>query len=142
MAPHQSCIEDPALADQPSEAQLAAKLRAALVRCASDKAWRTRGVWLQARVLLGVGNETLLLAIERGTLSVQDKLPPLTAWDFAVRGTAQAWMQFWREPPPPGWHDVLALAKRGEMRLEGNLHPLMANLQYFKDLLALPRGQA
>jgi len=31
------------------------------------------------------------------------------------------------------------LTKRGEATLEGDLHPFMAHLQYFKDLLALPR---
>jgi hypothetical protein len=130
------------LADQPDEAQLADSLRTLIAACALDDAWRERGAWLQARVLIGLGGETLLLRIERGVLTMQDALPPLTAWDFAIRGTAQAWAQFWRQPPPPGWHDLLALTKRGEMRIEGNLQPLMANLQYFKDLLALPRGVA
>ena len=31
--------------------------------------------------------------------------------------------------PRPGWHDLLALTKRGEALLEGDLHPFMANLQ-------------
>lgn len=129
------------MADQ-LDAQLANKLRTALAACAVDDAWRGRGAWLQARVLIGLGGETLLLRIERGVLTLQDVRPPLTAWDFAIRGTAQAWTQFWHQPPPPGWHDLLALSKRGEMRIEGNLQPLMANLQYLKDLLALPRGVA
>jgi hypothetical protein len=41
--------------------------------------------------------------------------------------------------PKPGWHDLFALTKRGEAVLEGDLHPFMAHLQYFKDVLALPR---
>ena len=41
--------------------------------------------------------------------------------------------------PRPGWHDLLALTKREEAVLEGDLHPFMAHLQYFKDVLALPR---
>jgi len=36
-------------------------------------------------------------------------------------------------------HDLLALTKRGEAIIEGELHPFMIHLQYFKDLLALPR---
>ena len=39
----------------------------------------------------------------------------------------------------PGFYDLLALTKRGEAVLEGDLHPFMTHLQYFKDLLALPR---
>jgi len=34
---------------------------------------------------------------------------------------------------------LFALTKRGEAVLEGDLHPFMTHLQYFKDLLALPR---
>jgi hypothetical protein len=41
--------------------------------------------------------------------------------------------------PKPGFHDLLALTKRGEAVLEGDLHPFIAHLQYFKDVLALPR---
>jgi hypothetical protein len=41
--------------------------------------------------------------------------------------------------PEPGWHDLFALVRRGCASVEGDLQPLMANLQYVKDLLALPR---
>jgi hypothetical protein len=34
------------------------------------------------------------------------------------------------------------LAARAQAVLEGDLHPFMAHLQYFKDVLALPRPQA
>ena len=44
--------------------------------------------------------------------------------------------------PEPGWHDLLALTKRGAARIDGDLQPLLANLQYFKDLLATPRRLA
>ena len=43
--------------------------------------------------------------------------------------------------PAPGWHDLLALTKREEATLEGDLHLFMTHLQYFKDVLALPRLQ-
>ena len=99
-----------------------------------------RGRWLSVRCLIGIGNESVMIAIGQGEISIRDRLPPLSSWDFAIRGTARAWSEFWRQPPAPGWHDLLALSKRGEMHLEGNLHPLMANLQYFKDLLCLPRN--
>ena len=53
-----------------------------------------------------------------------------------------------RAGPGTGYavRDVLAdgqtLTKRGEAVLEGDIHPFMANLQYFKDVLALPRQYA
>ena len=41
--------------------------------------------------------------------------------------------------PAAGWHDLFALSKRGELVMEGDLQPLIANLQYIKDVLAMPR---
>jgi hypothetical protein len=133
-----------ALTGAASDAQaraLVQRLRAALTASADDAALARRGGFLQARCLIGVGGESALLTIERGKLALQHELAPLTSWDFAIRASAHAWSEFWRDPPPPGWHDLFALAKRGELSMEGDLQPLMANLQYVKDLLALPRGR-
>jgi hypothetical protein len=63
----------------------------------------------------------------------------MRSWRFSYRATSGAWAEYWQATPKPGWHDLLALTKRGEAVLEGDLHPFMAHLQYFKDLLALPR---
>ena len=41
--------------------------------------------------------------------------------------------------PAPGDNDIFALRKTGEMSVEGNLQPLMANLIYIKQVLAMPR---
>ena len=43
--------------------------------------------------------------------------------------------------PPPGFHDLIAMLKMRALRIEGDQHPFMANLRYFKDLLALPRAR-
>ncbi len=58
---------------------------------------------------------------------------------FAVRMGAGDWLGFLQPAPRPGWHDLMALTKSGSARIEGNLQPLLANLQYIKDVLALPR---
>lgn len=63
----------------------------------------------------------------------------LQSWDFAIKGSAEGWSRFWLATPPAGWHDLLALNKRGAFTIEGHLHPLMAHLQFIKDLLAAPR---
>jgi hypothetical protein len=34
------------------------------------------------------------------------------------------------------------MLKIGVLRIEGDQHPFMANLRYFKDLLTLPRAKA
>ncbi|HZP87864.1 MAG TPA: hypothetical protein VFB54_13700 [Burkholderiales bacterium] len=96
---------------------------------------------LSAVCMIEIGGVAALLHIERGAIvNCTRELALLTEWDFAVRGSCAAWRALWQPLPPPGWHDLFALAKRGEMRFEGRLHPFMAHLQYFKDLLALPRS--
>ena len=44
--------------------------------------------------------------------------------------------------PAPGHNDIFALFKRGKLKIEGDLHPFMANLLYIKDVLAAPRKEA
>jgi hypothetical protein len=41
--------------------------------------------------------------------------------------------------PEAGWHDIFALMKRKQARVEGDLRPFMANLQYIKDRPPAPR---
>ena len=109
-------------------------------RVNSDRHLVWRGRNLSADCLVQIGTVPFLLRIEQGNIRECRKgLPLMCSWVFAVRGSAQAWDALWRDPPPPGWHDIFALTKRGEMSLEGNLQPLMANLQYFKDIVTLPR---
>ena len=59
---------------------------------------------------------------------------------MAATASPAAWAGYWQAVPRPGYHDLLALTKRGEAMLEGELHPFIAHLQYFKDVLALPRN--
>ena len=70
---------------------------------------------------------------------IVEKGVALQSWDFAVKGSAEGWGKFWLATPPAGWHDLLALNKRRVFTIEGHLHPLMAHLQFIKDLLASPR---
>lgn len=125
-----------------SDTALARRLRAALAAWGAEPARLAPGRHLHARCLVGIGAEVLLLLhIEAGVPRVAEAIAPLTAWDFALRGTARGWSALWQDPPPPGWHDLFALARRGELTIEGRLEPFMANLQYVKDLLSSPRGQ-
>lgn len=81
----------------------------------------------------------MMVEIEQGKPRLVEHAPLLAPWDFAIRGSALAWSSLWEPVPRPGWHDLFALTKRGEMRIEGNTWALFANLQYVKDLLVLPR---
>ena len=106
----------------------------------ADEGLAHRGRHLTTECLCEIGAVPFFASIAAGRLTALERGPQLMRpWRFAVRASAPAWLAFWRPLPEPGWHDLFALTKRGEARLEGDLYPLMANLQYFKDLLALPR---
>jgi hypothetical protein len=99
-----------------------------------------RGRTLHCECLLGPSDHPFHVSIREGAIIDITPEPVLMrSWRFAYRASAAAWAEYWQPMPRPGWHDLLALTKRKEAVLEGDLHPFMTHLQYFKDLLALPR---
>lgn len=99
-----------------------------------------RGRFLDCECLLGPAGHAFHVSIQQGRIVDLTPSPVLMrSWRFSYRASAAAWAEYWQVAPRPGFHDLLALTKRGEAVLEGDLHPFMTNLQYFKDLLALPR---
>jgi hypothetical protein len=99
-----------------------------------------RGRFLDCECLIGPVDHPFHATIRAGRIVDLTPAPVLMrSWRFSYRATPVAWTEYWQPVPKPGWHDLLALTKRGEAVLEGDLHPFIANLQYFKDVLALPR---
>ena len=99
-----------------------------------------RGRWLSVDCRVDVGTEPFFLSIRDGALSAFERGARLMrSTTFAVRASDQAWTSYWKSIPEPGWHDLFALTKRGAASIDGDLRPFLQNLQYFKDLLALPR---
>jgi hypothetical protein len=110
---------------------------------AADSDLLRRGRWLTVDCRVDIGHEPFFLSIRDGALAAFErgaKLMHSTA--FAFRASDEAWSGYWTPVPEPGWHDLLALTKRGVASIDGDLRPFLQNLQYFKDLLALPRREA
>jgi len=107
-----------------------------------DPALVRRGRWTDATMLLGIGEENWLVVIRAGRIKnvVREDLA-VAGWDFAIRGTREAWEKFWMASPPPRHHDLLALIREGKMRFEGNIDLLQANLLYLKLVLETLRGR-
>lgn len=102
-----------------------------------------QGGFLECECLLGPTAHPFHVSIRQGRIVDLTPAPVLMrSWRFSYRASSTAWSEYWQPAPRPGFHDLLALTKRGEAVLEGDLHPFMAHLQYFKDLLALPRLHA
>lgn len=99
-----------------------------------------RGRFLDVTFLLEIGATPYLVRIHRGRVEAIDKGPFIQPrWTFALKAPEDAWATFWTPLPPPGFHDLVAMLKVRALKLEGDQHPFMANLRYFKDLLSLPR---
>jgi hypothetical protein len=99
-----------------------------------------RGAWIDLLFQVGLGAVPYCVTVAGGRISAFERGPILMRSSrFQINATAEGWRKFWEPIPEPGWHDLLALTKRGAARIDGDLHPLLANLQYFKDLLAAPR---
>lgn len=107
---------------------------------AADADLLRRGRWLTVECRIDIGSEPFFLSIRDGALTGFERGPRLMrSTAFAYRARDEAWSHYWKPVPDPGWHDLFALTKRGVASMEGDLRPFLQNLQYFKDLLALPR---
>ena len=102
----------------------------------------SRGRYLDAVLLMGVGEATWRFDIRRGQVATAETGPfVMPASTFSLHASAEEWRAFWEPVPRPGHHDIFAMMKRRVLRVDGDLHPLMANLFYFKAFLAAPRGR-
>jgi len=114
---------------------------AAMVNGDEHLVWMGR--FLDVDFLVEVGDTPVHIRVERGRIVEIVEGPRLMrTWTFAIRASADAWARFWAPVPEPNFHDIFAMAKAGEAKIEGNLQPLLANLRYVKELLAAPRPAA
>ena len=101
-----------------------------------------RGRWLDAVMLLGIGEANWWVTIRAGRIEAIEREDwAVSRFDFALRGTEDGWTQFWADPPPPRHHDISALVREGKMRLEGDIDMLQANFLYLKLVLEQLRGR-
>ena len=60
----------------------------------------------------------------------------LQGYVFKLTAPKNEWLKFLQQTPQPGSHDIIAMLRRKVLKFEGDLHPLMSHLLYFKLLLA------
>ena len=108
-----------------------------------DVALLRRGRYLSTSFIVGIGKDDWLVTVENGEIADVKTPPPLMASSaFAIRASKSVWDALWKPFPAPGYHDIFAMTKSGEMTIDSDLYPMMANLQYLKDILAAPRGNS
>lgn len=104
-----------------------------------DAALRHRGRFITTTLLADSGAGQHLISVDRGRLTVLSGPFVAPRWQFALRASPDAWANFWSPVPAPGWHDLMAMIKFKTLTAEGDLHPFMSNLLWFKDVLVSPR---
>jgi hypothetical protein len=112
-------------------------------RVNADAALVRRGRFLTTTFLLEIGPTAWLISIFEGRVVSVARGPfvmPSSA--FALRAPEEEWRKFWSDRPPPGSNDLMALIKRRVLKAEGDLQVFMANLRYFKEVLAKLRSEA
>jgi hypothetical protein len=107
----------------------------------ADRRLIAQGRLVRTRMLIDAGETAAIVTITDGGVTAIDDVSDLVmpAWTFALRAPEQEWARFWEPAPRPGHHDLFALLRRQQLRIEGDIYPFMSNLLYFKALLALPR---
>jgi hypothetical protein len=126
--------------ERSAEAALMARLQNLHQWVNSDDVLVHRGRFVTLDFQIAIGTVSCFVSVVNGKLERIEQGPQrMRSSRFVVSASAAAWEKFWQPTPEPSWHDLFAMNKKGNATIEGDLHPFMANLQYFKDLLALPR---
>ena len=106
----------------------------------TDPAIRRWGRGMRETFLVEVAPESFLISVHDGEIRSVEKGPFVQrSWRFAIRAKRECWERYWKKTPDPGWHDLFALLRRGDVTFEGDQRVLMAYLLYVKLVLAAPR---
>jgi hypothetical protein len=112
-------------------------------RVNANEALVRRGRYVNVTLLLEASEEGTVVRITDGRIaSVTKGAHLMPSWDFALRAPREAWERFLQAKPAPGFTDIFALQRKKLLRIEGDLQPFMANLLYFKDVVASVRKEA
>ena len=93
--------------------------------------------YLSISFMISTIEDEYLVNIEKGIVTNVQKGPfVMPSYIFKLTASKNEWMKFLQATPLPGSHDIIAMLRRKVLKFEGNLHPLMSHLLYFKLLLA------
>ena len=105
-----------------------------------NKPLTERGKWVSLSFTFGIDNDDYLISIKNGKIiQIQKRNLPTESGVFAIRAAKSTWKEHWRCIPKRDFHDIWSMLPKQLITLDGNLLPLIQNLQFFKDLIASPR---
>ena len=98
--------------------------------------------YLNTNFMINTLENEYLINIEKGVVtSVQEGPFVMPSYNFKLTAPKDEWLKFLQPIPQPGSHDIIAMLRRKVLKFDGDLHPLMSHLLYFKLLLASLRPQ-
>ena len=78
-----------------------------------------------------------LVNIEKGVVKNVEEGPfVMPSYVFKLTAPKNEWIKFLQHTPQPRSQYIIAMLRRKVLKFEGDLHPLMSHLLYFKLLLA------
>ncbi len=96
-----------------------------------------RGRWISLTFVLGIDENDYLIKVQDGRIESVGPRPLATlSGTFAIRATRSTWEEHWRPMPRRDYHDIWSMLPKGLVRVDGDLLPLIQNLQYYKDVIA------
>ena len=102
----------------------------------------TMAQYLNTNFMINTVENEYLINIEKGVVtSVQEGPFVMPSYVFKLTAPKDEWLKFLQPIPQPGSHDIIAMLRRKVLKFDGDLHPLMSHLLYFKLLLASLRPQ-
>ena len=93
--------------------------------------------YLNTCFMISTVDDEFLVNIEKGNVTNVEEGPfVMPSYVFKLTASKDEWLKFLQSTPQPGSHDIIAMLRRKVLKFEGDLHPLMSHLLYFKLLLA------
>ena len=94
-------------------------------------------LYLNTCFMISTIEHEYLVNIEKGIVKNVEEGPfVMPSYVFKLTAPKNEWIKFLQHTPQPGSHDIIAMLRRKVLKFEGDLHPLMSHLLYFKLLLA------
>ena len=98
--------------------------------------------YLNTNFIISTIDTEYLVNIEKGSVTnVQEGPFVMPSYNFKLTAPKDEWLKFLQPIPQPGSHDIIAMLRRKVLKFDGDLHPLMSHLLYFKLLLASLRSR-
>lgn len=112
-----------------------------IVDCANnDEALARRGRYVNLTFQLGIGDDDYLVTVADGQLTdIQARSLSTESGVFSIRAELSHWQKFWQPVPPRDYQDLFSMLPKRYAKIDGDVLPLMQNLQFFKDVLACGR---